>query len=111
MKCKLSTLTAPPAPYRFSSAPMPWYRVEIPESDVAADSATALMENFAIAYRGALSFGEPSDVSVHYHREEGGHVYCFSPEASKLAPELLRQFNATACAEEPNLSHFEEIRI
>ncbi len=24
---------------------MPWYRIEVPESDVAADSATALMEN------------------------------------------------------------------
>ncbi len=110
MKCKLSTLTGPPAPARLSSTPMPWNRVEIPESDVAADSATALMENFAITYRGALCFGEPSDVSVHY-RAEGGHIYCFSPEASKLAPELLRQFNATACAEEPNLSDFEEIRI
>jgi len=78
---------------------------------VATDSATALMENFAIAYRSALSFGpEPSDVSVHY-RAKGGHVYCFSPGASKLAPELLRQFNATACAEEPDLSHFVEIRI
>ena len=78
---------------------------------MAADSATALMENFAIAYRGALSFGpEPSDVSVHY-RAEGGHVYCFSPGASKLVPELLRQFNATACAEEPDLSDFVEIRI
>ncbi len=89
---------------------MPWHRVEIPESDVAADSATALMENFAIPYRGALSSGEPADVSVHY-RAAGGHVYYFSPEASKLAPELLRQFNATACAEEPDLSDFEEIRI
>ncbi len=90
---------------------MLWYRIEIPESDVAADSAAALMENFGIAYRGELSFAsEPSDVSVHY-RAEGGHVYCFSPGASKLAPELLRQFDATACAEEPDLSHFVEIRI
>ncbi len=87
---------------------MPWYRIEIPESDVAVDSATALMENFAIAYRGGLS--EPADVSVHY-RAEGGHVYCFSPGASKVAPELLRQFNAAACAEEPDLSDFVEIRI
>jgi len=87
---------------------MPWYRIEVPESDVAADSATALMENFAIAYRGGLS--EPEDVSVHY-RAEGGHVYYFSPGASKLAPELLRQFDATACAEEPDLSDFVEIRI
>ncbi len=87
---------------------MPWYRVEIPESDVAADSATALMEKFAIAYRGGLS--EPADVSVHY-RAEGGHVYCFSPGASKLAPELLRQFDATACGTDPDLSDFVEIRI
>ena len=87
---------------------MPWYRVEIPESDVAADSATALMENFAIAYRGGLS--EPADVSVHY-RAGGGHVYYFSPGASKLAPELLRQFDATACATDPDLSDFVEIRI
>ena len=90
---------------------MPWYRVEIPESDVAADSATALMENFAITYRGEFSFGpEPSDVSVH-HREEGGHIYYFSPGASQLTPELLRQFNATACATDPDLSDFVEIRI
>ncbi len=89
---------------------MPWYRIEIPESDVAADSATALMENFAITYRGALSFGEPADVAVHY-RAEGGHVYCFSPGASKLAPELLRQFDATACGTDPDLSDFVEIRI
>ncbi len=77
---------------------------------MAADSATALMENFAIAYRGALSFGEPADVSVHY-RAQGGHVFYFSPGASKLAPELLRQFDATACAADPDLSHFTEIRI
>ena len=87
---------------------MPWYRIEIPESAVAGDSATALMENFAIAYRGALS---SDDVSVHYHREEGGHVYYFSPGASKLTPELLREFNATACATEPDLSDFEEILV
>ncbi len=90
---------------------MPWYRVEIPESDVAANSATALMVKFGKAYRDALSSSPaPTDVSVH-HRAEGGHVYYFSPGASKFAPELLRQFNATACAEERDLSHFEEIRI
>ncbi len=85
---------------------MPWYRVEIPESE----SAIALLNVFELAYRDALSFGEPSDVSVHY-RSEGGHIYYFSPGASKVAPELLRKFDATACAEEPDLSHFEEIRV
>ena len=89
---------------------MPWYRVEIPESDVAADSAIALMEKFDLAYRDELSSAPLSDVYVHY-REAGGHIYYFSPGASKLAPELLREFDATACAEEPDLSDFEEIRI
>ncbi len=92
---------------------MPWYRVEIPESDVASDSATALMLKFGAAYRDALSSSpEPTDVSVHHHETaEGGHVYYFSPGASKLAPELLRQFDATVCAADPDLGDFEEIRI
>ncbi len=86
---------------------MPWYRVEIPESE----SAIALMNAFEGAYIAELSSAPTTDVSVHYHREEGGHVYCFSPGASKLAPELLREWNATACATDPDLSDFEEIRI
>ena len=89
---------------------MPWYQVEIAENS----SATALMNAFELAYRDELSSSPapPTDVSV-YHRETatGGHVYCFSPGASSLAPELLRQWNASACAEDPDLSHFEEIRI
>ena len=87
---------------------MPWYRVEIPESE----SAIALINAFEGAYIAELSSGEPTDVSL-YHRETevGGHIYCFSPGASKLAPELLREWNATACAEEPDLSDFVEIRI
>ena len=87
---------------------MPWYRVEIPESE----SAIALMNAFEGAYIAELSSGEPADVSVHHHETEaGGHVYCFSPGASKLAPELLREWNATACATDPDLGDFEEIRI
>ena len=89
---------------------MPWHRVKVAEDS----SATALMNAFELAYRGRLSSGPapPTDVSVH-HREtaEGGHVYYFSPGASKLAPELLREFNATACAKEPDLSNFEEILV
>jgi len=33
------------------------------------------------------------------------------PGASNLAPKLLRQFNATACPEEPDLSHFTKVKI
>ncbi len=68
------------------------------------------MRKFEEAYMEELSSEPPTDVSVH-HREEGGHVYYFSPGASKLVPELLRQINATACATDPDLSDFEEIRI
>ena len=87
---------------------MPWYRVEIPESE----SAIALLNVFELAYRDALSSEPPIDIYV-YHREtaEGGHVCYFSPGASKLAAELLREWNATACGTDPNLSDFEEIRI
>ncbi len=89
---------------------MPWHRVEIPESDVASDSATALMEKFAEVYLTELFSEPPTGISVH-HRAEDGHIYYFSPGASKLVPELLREFNATACATDPDLSDFEEIRI
>ncbi len=87
---------------------MPWYRVEIPESE----SAIALMSAFELVYRDELSSAPPTDVSVfHNETAEGGHVYYFPPGASKLAPELLREWNATACATDPDLSDFEEIRI
>jgi len=87
---------------------MPWYRVEIPESE----SAIALMSAFELVYRDELSSAPPTDVSVfHSETAEGGHVYYFSPGASKLVPELLRERNATACAADPDLSHFTEIRI
>ncbi len=85
---------------------MPWYRIEIPESE----SAIALINAFEGLYIAELSSGEPTDVSVH-HREADGHVYYFSPGASKLAPELLREWNATACATDPELNDFVEIRI
>ncbi len=70
------------------------------------------MNAFEGAYIAELSSEPPTDVSV-YHCEtaEGGHVYCFSLGASKLTPELLREWNATACATDPDLSDFEEIRI
>ena len=87
---------------------MPWYRTEIVENE----SAIALMNAFEAAHRDELSSEPPTDVSVHHSETaEGGHVYYFSPGASKLVAELLREFNATACAVDPDLSDFVEIRI
>ena len=89
---------------------MPWYQVEIAENP----SAIALMNAFELVHMDELSSSPvpPTDVSVHHHETAAGsHVYCFSPGASKLAPELLREWSATACATDPDLSDFEEIRI
>lgn len=41
------------AEHRLSEVTMPWYRIEIPSSDVAELSAGAVMNKFAQAYRAA----------------------------------------------------------
>jgi len=87
---------------------MSWYRIEITHKA----SGNELMDAFEEIHIDELLPTPPTDVSVYHHKiTADNHIYYFSPGASKLAPELLRQFNATACAEEPDLSHFQEIRI
>jgi len=88
---------------------MSWHQVKTPENDVEDYSGKALMEKFGKACGDSRSSAS-SDVSVH-HRKAGGHVYYFSPAPSNLAPEVLREFNATACAEEPDLSGFTKLPI
>ncbi len=88
---------------------MSWHQVKIPENDVEDYSGKALMKKFGKACGDSRSSAS-SDVSVH-HRKAGGHVYYFSPAASNLAPEVLREFNATVCSEEPDLSDYVKIRI
>ena len=96
-----------------SGGDIPWYQVEIAESYVADNSASALMDAFGAAYQYALSSGPVSeDVRVYHGKSvEGGHIYYFSPGASDLAQELLQQWNAVACSEEPDLRNLTPVGI
>ncbi len=88
---------------------MPWYRVKIPSSDVAKLSAAGLMNKFAQAYHAA---GVPAGVRVYHGTSPAGdHIYYFSPEAAAVAGELLRQFGATSCPSEPDLSGFRPVKL
>jgi len=87
---------------------MSWHRVVITHRA----SAVPLTGGFVKAYDAALPSGEPADVSVHHRKiSTDEHVYLISPAASNLAPEVLREFKATACAEEPDLSGFTKLPI
>lgn len=79
-----------------------WHQVVIPNNDVTEVSARGLMHGFSAMYRQA---GYPEDAEVFHPRDENlDHVYYFSPKASVIAKELLRQFNATACEMPKNLA-------
>lgn len=88
---------------------MSWHRLVIQDSDVAHLSASSLMNEFAAAYRAA---GVPRDASVYHGRStQGERVFYFSPEASSIAEDVLRRFEATPCSEEPDLKGFERIAV
>ena len=80
---------------------------------MADDSATTLMIYFGAAYQAALSSGSvPEDVRVYHGRSvAGGHIYYFSPGASDLAQELLQEWDAVACSEDPDLTNFTPVGI
>ena len=88
---------------------MPWHRVIIKNSEEAHLSAQGLMIPFIQKYKEA---GIPEDVSVYISRDDlGDRIYYFSPNASAIAKDLLRTFEATRCFAEPNLDRFRKIRI
>lgn len=88
---------------------MQWMKVSINESDVAAMSATALMEQFSKSYRDA---GVPKDVKVYHLRIPAvGHAYYFSPKASEIAKHVLAKFGAVTLTDQPNLEELEPINL
>ena len=74
-----------------------WLRVEL-DGELAGISASALMTEFTRAYR---EVGAPADVRVFSATTTTGKVYYFSPEASRFASVILRDFNAVSCEELP----------
>jgi hypothetical protein len=96
-----------------NSAPRPaplgsWHRIIIPDDDVAiADiNARGLMSDYVMAHLAyVVQHGLPIDDGV-YHDTHGerGHVYYFSPQASAIGVDVLREYSATTCPEPENLA-------
>jgi hypothetical protein len=85
-----------------------WHRVLIPASDVAKLGAGGLMDNFEKAYRAA---GAPQGVEVYHNEIDGAHVFFFSPRASALAADVLEQFGARRCLDEPDISGCRHVHL
>lgn len=87
---------------------MPWYRIEM-SSYVAPFKAPGLLTEFTKVHHAA---GAPPEAHVyHCPLPAGDHIYYFSPEAAAVAGELLRQFGATSCPSEPDLSGFRPVKL
>ena len=85
-----------------------WHRVIIPDDDIAvADiNARGLMSEYVMAHLAYVVQHGLTHDDVVYHDTHGerGHVYYFSPQASTIGAEVLREYSATACAEPHNLT-------
>jgi hypothetical protein len=83
-----------------------WWKVAIPDNDVATHTATALMNDFVRARLAYIAeHGLPGADEVYRGQNgEMGYVYYFSPEAAVVVgAEVLREFSATKSSEPINL--------
>jgi hypothetical protein len=90
---------------------MPWSRVVImDESNPEAVRIVRddLLDRFTALYKEA---GAPEEAAVYYRQLVDDHIYYFSPTASSLAPELLRDFHATPFLEPSHLEEFEKLDL
>jgi transcriptional regulator with XRE-family HTH domain len=87
-----------------------WHVVTIASGEDIRDiEARALINKFASVF---IQSGIPPNVEVYRRdREEGGHIFYFSPMAAMIAKELLAEFKASACAEKPELNGARRVRI
>ena len=83
-----------------------WFQVIIqdPNSDVADDSASGLLNKFSPARRAKRLL--PDDAPVfHGKTKTSDYVFFFSSAAAEIAKDIFRQFSATMCpkpsAEDP----------
>jgi len=88
---------------------MPWSRVVIvdePNPEAVKVVRDDLLDRFRALYNAA---GAPDDAAVYYRQLVEDHIYYFSPTASALAPELLRDFHATPFLEPSHIEEFEKL--
>ena len=90
---------------------MPWFRVVIidePNPEAVRVVRDNLLERFGTLYKAA---GTPADAAVYYRQGVEDHIYYFSPAASALAPEVLRDFHATPFLEPAHLEEFAKLEL
>jgi hypothetical protein len=90
---------------------MPWSRVVIidePNPEAVKVVRDNLYERFVALYKEA---GAPKDAAVYYRQLLEDHIYYFSPTASSLAPDLLRDFHATPFLEPSHLEEFAKLDL
>ena len=90
---------------------MPWSRVVIvdePNPEAVRIVRESLLERFGALYKAA---GAPADAAVYYRQLVDDHIYYFSPTASALAPELLRDFHATPFLEPSHIEEFAKLEL
>jgi DNA-binding XRE family transcriptional regulator len=86
-----------------------WHRVVIDSGEDIRDMEVRnLMNKFAGEF---IKSGIPGNVEVFHLTEPDRHVYYFSPEASRIAAELLASFNATACSGRPDTTSARKVKL
>jgi DNA-binding XRE family transcriptional regulator len=86
-----------------------WNRVVIDSAaDIRDMAARALINKFATRF---IQSGIPPNVEVYAQHEADGHIYYFSPEAVRIAGELLAEFKASPCPVKPDLSSAKKVKL
>jgi hypothetical protein len=94
---------------------MQWHTVVFNRGDqrVKDTAAQAFMQDFRTRYQEFVGHtaGCLDGVEIHHTQDEGGnHLYHFSPVAASIGAQLLREFGAVACAENPRLEECEMVK-
>ena len=90
---------------------MPWCRVMIidePNTEAVKVVRDNLFDRFIALYKKA---GEPENAAVYYRQLVEDHIYYFSPVASSIASDLLRDFHATPFLEPLHIEEFEKLAL
>jgi hypothetical protein len=86
-----------------------WHQVTITSGEDIRDlEARGLVNKFAAQF---IASGIPPNVQVFHLQTPEGHVYYFSPGASRIAKELLASYGATVCVAVPDLSSARKVKL
>ena len=88
---------------------MAWHCIIIDDGARRAAGAGAFVSALRRAYRDA---GAPDGATAFINRGAASRfTFLLSPEASRLADNLLRRYEALACAQAPTLTRYVPLRL